>query len=83
MARFKYERAVGKCEIFAEGDLHEVVAEIGFMLNKLHAGIKSQSEEAAAEFRKAMLIISMPGSPAWRDPEPINGETTLAIVTEK
>lgn len=83
MARFKYERADGKCEIFAEGDLRDVVAEIGFMLNKLHAGIKSQSEEAAAEFRKAMLIISMPGSPAWRDPEPINGETTLAIVTEK
>lgn len=66
----------------ASGSLEEVVAEIGYMVQRIHNGVKTQSPAAAVVFRKAMQSIMEDDAPAWETPTHHDGETMIAMVQE-
>ena len=82
MSRFEYKHNGRDVSMIATGSLEEVVAEIGYMVQRIHNGIKTQSKEAAAVFRMAMQSIMENDSPTWDAPKAHDGETMIAMVTE-
>ena len=82
MSRFEYRHNGREVSMIATGSLEDVVAEIGYMVQRIHNGVKTQSPAAAAVFRLAMQSIMEDGSPTWEDPKAIDGETMIAMVTE-
>ena len=82
MSRFEYKHNGREVSMLATGSLEEVVAEIGYMIQRIHNGVKTQSPVTALVFRKAMQLIMEDGSPTWETPKAHDGETMIAIVTE-
>ena len=82
MSRFEYKHNGREVSMLATGSLEEVVAEIGYMVQRIHNGVKTQSPAAAVVFRKAMQSIMEDDSPTWDAPKAQNGETMIAMVTE-
>lgn len=82
MSRFEYKHNGREVSMLATGSLEEVVAEIGYMIQRIHNGVKTQSPVAAIVFRKAMQSIMEDGSPTWEAPKSHDGETMIAMVTE-
>ena len=82
MSRFEYKHNGREVSMIATGSLESVVAEIGYMVQRIHNGIKTQNPVAALVFRKAMQSIMDDGSPTWETPKAQNGETMIAMVTE-
>ena len=82
MSRFEYKREGCVANITAVGNLFEVAAEIGSMIQGIHDGVKTQSPVAAIVFRKAMQSIMEDDSPTWEAPKAQNGEAMIAMVTE-
>lgn len=82
MSRFEYKHNGREVSMIATGSLEDVVAEIGYSVQRIHAGIKTQSPEAAMVFRKAMQSIMEDDSPTWEEPMSVNGETMIAMVKE-
>ena len=83
MSRFEYKHNGREVSMIATASLEEVVAEIGYMVQRIHNGIKTQSNEAAAVFRLAMQSIMENDSPTWDAPKAKYGETMIAMVTEQ
>ena len=81
MSRFEYKHNGREVSMLATGSLEEVVAEIGYMIQRIHNGVKTQSPVAALVFRKAMQSIMEDGSPTWEIPKSHDGETMIAMVT--
>lgn len=82
MSRFEYKHNGREVSMIATGSLEEVVAEIGYMVQRIHDGVKTQSPTDALAFRKAMQLIMEDDSPTWEAPKAQNGETMIAMVTE-
>ena len=82
MSRFEYKHNGREVSMLATGSLEEVVAEIGYMIQRIHNGVKTQSPVAALVFRKAMQSIMEDDSPTWETPKAHDGETMIAMVTE-
>ena len=82
MSRFEYKHNGREVSMIATGSLEEVVAEIGYMVQRIHDGVKTQSPAAAIVFRKAMQLIMGDDSPTWETPKAQDGETMIAMVTE-
>lgn len=83
MSRFEYKHNGREVSLIATGSLEEVVAEIGYMVQRIHNGIKTQNHAAAAVFRLAMQSIMENDSPTWDAPKAQYGETMIAMVTEQ
>lgn len=83
MSRFEYKNNGREVSMIAAGSLEDVVAEIGYMVQRIHDGIKTQNHAAAAVFRKAMQSIMENDSPTWDAPKAQDGETMIAMVTEQ
>lgn len=82
MSRFEYKHNGREVSMLATGSLEDVVAEIGYMIQRIHNGIKTQSPAAAIVFRMAMQSIMEDGSTTWDTPKAHDGETMIAMVTE-
>lgn len=83
MSRFEYKHNGREVSMIATGSLDDVVAEIGYMVQRIHNGIKTQNHLAAAAFRLAMQSIMEDGSPTWEAPKAQDGETMIAMVAEQ
>lgn len=83
MSRFEYKHNGREVSMIATGSLEDVVAEIGYMVQRIHNGIKTQNHAAAAVFRLAMQSIMENDSPTWDAPKAHDGETMIAMVTEQ
>lgn len=83
MSRFEYKHNGREVSMIATGSLEEVVAEIGYMVQRIHNGIKTQSPEDAVLFRLAMQSIMENDSPTWDDLNAQDGEIMIAMVTEQ
>ena len=82
MSRFEYKHNGREVSMIATGSLEDVVAEIGYMVQRIHNGIKTQNPVAARVFRKAMQSIMEDDSPTWETQKACAGETMIAMVTE-
>ena len=83
MSGFKYIREGNRVELTASGEMLDVVAEIGAMVQRIHAGIKVQSQEAADRFRELVQIMMEDDSPTWADPPELPGAVLFSVVQKK
>ena len=81
-SRFEYIHNGREVSLVASGDLGEVVAEVGYMVQRIYNGVKTQSPEAAVVFRQAMQSIMQDDAPTWEEPTTRAGETMIAMVQE-
>ena len=80
---FKYIREEGRVELAASGEMLDVVAEIGYMVQKIHHGIKVQNQEAADKFRKLVQIMMEDDSPTWEESPERPGAVLFSVVREE
>jgi hypothetical protein len=83
MSRFEYRHDEHGVHRVTHGELMDVVSEIGAMLQVIHNGLTSQSQDAADVFRAAIRAVVTEDSPVWQEMEHHEGETMIAMVTEQ
>lgn len=81
MSQFMYKND-GKHEtLVATGDLGDVCANIGYMIHRIHDGLKKNAPEAAKAFRRAVVdMVTDPDAGIWEDAKRNPGEVLIAHV---
>ena len=66
MNKFVYQRTGNKVTLVVSGDLGDVIAEIGYIIHRIHAGLLENAPEAAKEFRKGIIqVVCDPECEIW------------------
>ena len=61
----KFEHNSDGTVIEATGDMSEVLADVGLMVNILYNHIADENEKDASDFKRAFTIGFLDGSPVW------------------
>ena len=81
---YKYEVSERGETMMGSAELTEIMARIGRQMQIIHARLRKQCPEAAAEFRAGMAVIVMsPASPVWEDTEQITEGIDFFHVSEQ
>ena len=84
MQKFIYENDGSKVHIeAADMDMQDLAVEIGRIVQNLHTSLARQEPEAAAQFRLAVMITMMPGSPVWRIEEHAEDGSCIMMLGKK
>ena len=67
----------------ADMDMQDLAVEIGKLVQELHSSLARQEPLAAAQFRAAVLIAMMPGSPVWNIREQTEGSSCIMMLGKK
>lgn len=66
MTKFKYENDGSQIHLEAANmNMEDLAVEIGRIVQNLHTSLARQEPMAAVQFRTALMITLMPGSPVW------------------
>lgn len=66
MRTFSYSREGGRTKLVAGGDVLELAAECGYMIQCIHSSLMRKDPEIAGIFRTAVRVaIVAPGTPTW------------------
>ena len=63
-------------------DMEDLAVEVGKLVQKLHTSLARQEPLAAAQFRAAVLITMMPGSPVWNIQKQSEGDSCIMMLPE-
>lgn len=85
MKKFKYENdGTGQLHLeAADMDMAELAAEVGRIVQNLHTALARQEPMAAVQFRTAVMIAVMPGSPVWSIQEQTEGSSCIMMLGRK
>lgn len=85
MKKFIYENdGSGQLHLeAADMDMAELAAEVGRIVQSLHTILARQEPMAAAQFRTAVMIAVMPGSPVWNIQEQTEGSSWIMMLSKK
>ena len=81
MSQFMYKNDGKQETLVATGDLGDVCANIGYMIHRIHDGLKKNAPEAAKAFRRAVVdMVTDPDARIWEDAKENPGEVLIAHV---
>lgn len=85
MKKFIYENdGTGHLHLeAADMDMQDLAVEIGKNVQNLHTSLARQEPLAAAQFRTAVTIMLMPGSPVWEMREQGEGSSCIMMLGKK
>ena len=84
MSKFLYENDGNQVHIeAADMDMEDLAVEIGRIVQNLHTSLARQEPMAALQFRTAVMIAMMPGSPVWGMKELSEGSSTMIMLGKK
>jgi hypothetical protein len=82
--RFIHEKNSPQATLEFEGSLMDLVAEITYMANKIHAALHNSNPASAAAFRDALTVaLSGEDSPVWEVSSMREGEQAVCIHVPK
>ena len=81
MSQFVYKNDGKQETLIATGDLGDVCANIGYIIHRIHDGLKKNAPEAAKVFRTAVVqMVTDPDAGIWEDAKGKPGEVMIANV---
>lgn len=84
MKKFVYEHDASQIHLeAADMDIDDLAVEIGSIVNHLYTSLARQEPMAALQFKSAVLITMMPGSPVWTITEQTEGSSTMIMLGKK
>ena len=84
MKKFIYENDGSQIHLeAADMGMDDLAVEIGRIVQNLHTSLARQEPMAAVQFRTALMITMMPGSPVWNMKEQTEGSSTMIMLGKK
>lgn len=81
MSQFIYKNDGKQETLVATGDLGDVCANIGYMIHRIHDGLKKNAPDAAKAFRRAVVdMVTDPDAGIWDDAKGNPGEVCFTHV---
>lgn len=81
MSQFIYKNDGKQETLVATGDLGDVCANIGYIIHRIHDGLKKNAPEAAKAFRTAVVqMVTDPDAGIWEDAKENPGEVLISHV---
>lgn len=80
---FNYSRGGGTVSLKADGNVLDLTAEVGYMVNNLYSTMMNQNPVVGLLFKSMVQDIMSNDSPTWEVQKPQEGETSIMFEVPK